>query len=987
MSSARVCWTLPAIQNATQVDVGGLEIDDPLADSIFRAIHQPLPLLRDLPDGSTSSATEDDVVRTFTAEITSNEPLLLFITGAKGTGKSHLVRWLKSQTGSPPKWHVVYVEKRNTSLKRVIECVLEGIDTPASRELRRALEQASSEIRTEAEAMDALLMRLNHLVKYDSATELRGLSGLDEHELAHLRVQADRLLGDFTFRAALCRRGGPIERIVRLAQTGADAQPGADDEATIDEADLHLREMDLRVDPSDFEDTGQQFQRIIKSLVTNAGLRTEIAALCDTYLPRAKAEVFTGQTTDLLDVFEDVRREIASRGQELCLFIEDLVLLHGIDKQLAQALTIPANKDLCRLRAAIAVTSGYLTEVETFTDRGIHFALDIDASAIGPEGLRDFVARYLNAGRLDEETLRTTDAASEIPNACVTCPVRKQCHSTFGASALGHGLYPFNAHALDRLIALASPQKFRPRALLREVIRAPLEVAEDEIPSPGVFPSSSFAKTLDENRRSVASEVRATIRRENHDTAEAEISLRAFYAERPPDTDTELEGIARYLAVQLTPGVATGSDPGTDTEDPEPRTPQPKKPRVDEVERWVNGERLGSGLANKVRKFVCECVVAELQNGPYGLPIRKPLTREWKIGSYTLRYTDVDIDRAQGSGPLSGAATFAIGATDEDAILVRAILSAADGSGRLDTIDDGRWYFDFQRRVRVFADSIAKLAMRESGPTLDSSLVVLSILRRFSASPGNTVADALPAMFRPSLPSDVDPVIRGFAQETLGLREEALLIVRDSATAAKGSGKPSVVDIGPMYALLRDRLKLRQVDAAPEGDDDAGRLLRSLATRQSRAARQLSSDLDRLVNEVARFLQVGEDLSATLRIVDKLVEEAHRRGRLPRADSRTDYQEARAKVNPEMMTQYKKLKTILVEGFTSANIWDVLHDPRSTMTALAQYAAVTTALLGAVERLIADSPAAPGSGDASVLIREFRGLADTLDKLTEKLSN
>ena len=63
---------------------------------------------------------------------------------------------------------------------------------------------------------------------------------------------------------------------------------------------------------------------------------------------------------DLLDVFEDVREEIASRGQELCLLIEDLVLLHGIDRQLAQALTIPASARLCRLRAAIAVTSGYL---------------------------------------------------------------------------------------------------------------------------------------------------------------------------------------------------------------------------------------------------------------------------------------------------------------------------------------------------------------------------------------------------------------------------------------------------------------------------------------------------------------------------------------------------------------------------------------------------------------------------------------------------
>ena len=99
-----------------------------------------------------------------------------------------------------------------------------------------------------------------------------------------------------------------------------------------------------------------------------------------------------------------MREEIARRGQELCLLIEDLVLLHGIDRQLAQALTIPASAPLCRLRAAIAVTSGYLSNPSfaTFTDRGLRFTLDMDLDAIGQAGLRDFVGRYLNAGRLSE---------------------------------------------------------------------------------------------------------------------------------------------------------------------------------------------------------------------------------------------------------------------------------------------------------------------------------------------------------------------------------------------------------------------------------------------------------------------------------------------------------------------------------------------------------------------------------------------------------
>ena len=163
------------------------------------------------------------MLRAFTRPITSNEPLLLFVTGEKGTGKSHLVRWLKSRLGARPSWHVVYIEKRNTSLRRVTERILDGIDTPGLGKSVQELARASSEISSDEEAMNALLARLDQLVTFDQATEIGSLPEVSAAELADLRRKAHRLLGDFTFRRELSVPDGPVHRIVRLARGGSEA--------------------------------------------------------------------------------------------------------------------------------------------------------------------------------------------------------------------------------------------------------------------------------------------------------------------------------------------------------------------------------------------------------------------------------------------------------------------------------------------------------------------------------------------------------------------------------------------------------------------------------------------------------------------------------------------------------------------------------------------------------------------------------------------
>ncbi|MGW5054359.1 AAA family ATPase [Actinokineospora sp. NPDC004072] len=985
MTGNRVCWYPDVIANATQVDVGGLEVGDVAADATFAAIHQPLPIkqTRGVAGGSDSTAHELDVLRELTRPIRSNEPLLLFITGQKGTGKSHLVRWLHSRIGSRPTWNVVYIEKRNTDLRRVIERILDGIDTPRSAHLRDELAKAGTAITSDEEAMHALLSRLDHLVTFDQATELRTLPQATAAEIANLRQVAHRLLGDFTFRAVLSAENGPIHRMVRLAR-------GASGDTDVDEADLHLTEDDFRVDVALFEEAGPGIMRLVRRL-GNSQLRTEIAALCNSYLERAKAEVFTGPSTDLLEVFEDVRREIAARGQELCLFVEDLVLLHGIDKQLAQALTIPANSELCKLRAVIAVTDGYLTSVDTFADRGLHFSINFELPQIEASDLRDMVGRYLNVGRLSVEELvagaRSDGTEHRVPNACLRCPDRQPCHDTFGSTSNGHGLYPFNAPALDRLIRLANPRDFHPRNILRHVIRAPLEVAQEELPERGTFPSDAFAKVLDGRRINVPVEVRNAVRKQNHQHAPAELSVRAFYSATPPELDPAARRVAEYFGVtvsdlevdgEATPEVATVTPASTPAKPVEVRGP-----KADAFELWASGETMNAGTAHPLRVWICETVASYINEGPYGVTVRKKGGKfpTWRIGSHLMRTTDVVIDKAQGNSAITPKIPFSIAVTDENALILRGINAAAEGRP-LDVVDQGAWYFAIRSKISRYADRIVEAGRVADTADLTRAASLLTIFRNAMPTPGATVREALPALFGEPPVAGAAQAAQSFLRASAGAREQALLTIRDHATAAKGTGSLSIFDIGPLHKAIRATLATRSFTAY--SDSTADESLRSLQSRLDQAATRVWTEIGRLMARIDGLIDPDEDLPTAMKSVGQLLEQCRAAGRLPSRDSYERYESLAVKITPSVVALYRKLRATIHRSAGRGELWDVIADPTPDLQPLLAYAEEADRLLSGLESATAAHGHQAEAADVDGLVTEFRGLADALDQIVTR---
>jgi hypothetical protein len=198
--------------------------------------------------------------------------------------------------------------------------------------------------------------------------------------------------------------------------------------------------------------------------------------------------------------------------------------------------------------------------------------------------------------------------------------------------------------------------------------------------------------------------------------------------------------------------------------------------------------------------------------------------------------------------------------------------------------------------------------------------------------------------------------------------------VRNHATAAKGTGKPSLLDTGLLYADIRSHLGDLSVSGPPGG------LLGRLQVMQSRAFTRAWADVVAAVRAAQRLIDPGEDLAATTVIVDRLVGAAHTNGKLPRADFAGVYHEARAKLTPDSMEVYRQLSKKMTGAPGPGDIWDICADPLPRLEALARYAAVTNELLdGMASKLVP----APGGGlvDTGTLIQAFRDLADLLDDM------
>lgn len=466
----------------------------------FLATHQPMRMIHKV--GYRGEGTIIDQERFLEAFLTPQQDLFVPVLGFTGTGKSHLIRWLKARIPSSESRYVLLIPKLKTNLRDVIEIILNTCPDPRFDEYRYRLKSATQDLSLD-QARVQLLNRIAEAIGPENHPDLEPNSNEE-----YLSQALPNLFLDPYFRSILNQENGIIHQL-------AIHILGHQDKVERLEARRQFTRKDFPINVKDFAKASEAAQEIYQALAGDEDLLLPAAIeWVNRNLDAAIAKALNFGGDSLLRLMREVREALYEKGVELVFLIEDFAKLQGIDRTLLEALLARMDqggeRPLCRVRVALACTDGYFSNLDDTVLQRVSFSIWFnfgqvsDTSLITPAERNSLAARYLNAVRLKDEVLiewqeKTQADASKLPNACEGCAYKERCHAAFG-EINGFGLFPFTETALDRMQACINRGEFNTRLFIKYLLRPVLEKAEKELPQ-GKFPSIEvdrhFGATLD----------------------------------------------------------------------------------------------------------------------------------------------------------------------------------------------------------------------------------------------------------------------------------------------------------------------------------------------------------------------------------------------------------------------------------------------------------------------------------------------------------
>ncbi|RUT08308.1 hypothetical protein DSM106972_014760 [Dulcicalothrix desertica PCC 7102] len=839
-----VCWDLEKVRRVMNVEA--IQADNHL----FLATHHPIAMyLQDLIEApSRIEYDEEKFLKDFLAE---NNFAFVPVLGGSGTGKSHLIRWLAAKIQSTSKRKVLLIPKIGTNLKDIIIRILDGMEGQKFDEYRQRIDRTSNSL-TEIQIRENLLNQLAIAIGPNGQHDYNNLNDNQQYIVGEDGLET-LLYDNFFRRSYWLKDGGIIQQLVAHIFGQSDTVENI-------EARKEFSVNDLPKNVTNFKQAGSSAQAFYSYLISNDDIQVETVKWLNRHLDNAITRVLDLGREDLQRLMREVRETLAEQEIELVLLIEDFAKLQGIDREVLEAVLArpeqPGKKPLCAIRTALACTTGYFASfVDTIKQR-ITFSVNLDVGTVNNKSLvtqadiQKFVARYLNAVRLDDQAIldwannnQEQDYKNEAPvSFCNECKHRQACDAGFG-SINEIGLYPFNSEALEQMLGRVNKGTFNPRILIKDVLKYTLDNGLEDIRK-GSFPSTSLRAHFGNMRLSAIAQ--SNIKSKDPQNFErravlidlwtnsqelCNLPIEVHTAFNLPyiqgninfaETKTELNQV-RYTTSQSQPSQVTQTPRAVETqggrgykvdsktsiettEQSEAEIPEKLQEQIRILDNWNNQGILPQDLAAYLREFIYPAIIARIQwddellLGKVFASSTSKYFKQRNIVYYSPRVTRETISGVKLSLPLNPNDSDEF---RETAIAFQAILQYKYYKNW--KFPDGDYYFRIYSKLldkwSQYVLNTIRLYDRESGEVwnpVPAAVELLAIAATMAGHATNSLENLINALF---LDLDRDDATRSQSWKKLydslkKQRDDLLEVVRSRIACTKGSSPQfQIIDV------------------------------------------------------------------------------------------------------------------------------------------------------------------------------------------------
>ena len=616
-----LCWDPAAVRQVIN------PFAEHIPDSLFRAVHSDWNLNVSPPVGKSfqniNEASWSELTPTqFLADFLRKERphALAAILGETGSGKSHLVHWMRLNIKPNRNRLVLVVPKSGTSLRSIVKMIIENLPKEEQQGFLDTLQSAGDGTQSRSDRKQQILNDLAQVIREEVLAP--DADEIEQELVTHLphlfqdpHMRATHFLAENTVTAEI------VDHI--FAPSNAQDRP---------EKRRRFVGNDLPLGGIDFANASKQARDAMRIIELDSATYLPLAIkIINRNLDRAVARTLSFSGDRVEELMAQLRIYLKRQGKELVLLVEEFARLQGIDRALLQAITSHGDERQCKMRSAIAVSTGFFESVaETAYMRTTHI-VDMNRSAGRADGqnvttasLSQFASRYLNAVRLGLNAIdrwnETAMPGEEPPSHCSSCPNQNSCHATFGAVD-GYGLYPFTQRALWNSASRADasmPDSLNPRILQNGLLVEVLDNFGDSIQT-GAFPPFRLLERLG-GVKVLPLAAQTQLQSRNPQIFQRWEAFLELY-----DGTGNIKNLEAPLrdafGVPEIPGAA--EEPTTenigDEELPE-KLEQPKVSRDDvAIQKWINGNGLEQTVANQLRPLIFAAIIEAIDWDMVGL--------------------------------------------------------------------------------------------------------------------------------------------------------------------------------------------------------------------------------------------------------------------------------------------------------------------------------------------------------------------------------